>query len=176
MDDKHRLMAAICGSVPSLAKMHQYLSRERLNQAVPEEVRGQFNVARNMALYSYFFYALAPEVHLKTYSLIEHALRIRANSPKKMMLKALMKHALSQGWVSDRGFRHIARPSPSNEWCRSMIDVIPDLRNSKAHGSTMLVEDCLRHISTCADFINQLFPEDDAHSKLVRPSANLPAD
>lgn len=160
MDEKHRLMGALCGSVPSLKGMHQYLFDERLNEAVPEEIKSQFNVAKNMALYSYFFYALAPEVHLKTYSIIEHALRLRARPPKRTMLKALIRQAVSQGWISDSGFRHIKSPSPDNDWCKSMIDVIPGLRNSQAHGSNMLVGDCLHHISTCADFINQLFPAD----------------
>lgn len=158
MDEKHRLMGGICGSTPDLKSMHNYLSKEELNPNVPDEIKGQFNVAKNMALYSYFFYALVPEVHLKTYTIIEHALRIKSQ-PTKMMLNALMNHALSQGWISDAGFRHISHPSPDNEWCRAMITTIPKLRNLKAHGSSMLVGDCLNHISSCADFINQLFPE-----------------
>ena len=158
MDKKHRLMGAICGTIPSLEKMHKYLSDEVLNDEVPEEIKGQFNVAKNMALYSYFLYALAPEVHLKTYTIIEHALRIRANPKNRVMLKALISQAVSQHWIQDSGFRHIESPSPSNDWCKSMVDVIPKLRNSKAHGSSMLVGDCLHHISSCADFVNQLFP------------------
>jgi hypothetical protein len=63
MDEKHRLMGTVCGGVPILEKMHDFLSQERLNRQVPDEIKGQFNVARNMALYSYYFYALAPEVH-----------------------------------------------------------------------------------------------------------------
>jgi len=158
MDEKHRLMGAICGSVPSLEVMHEYLSKEVLNEEVPKEIQGQFNVAKNMAMYSYYFYALAPEVHLKTYTIIEHALRFKTNPKKKMMFKALMNHAVSQRWIKDSGFRHLDNPTPDNEWCKSMVDVMSDLRNSKAHGSSMLVGDCLHHISSCADFINQLFP------------------
>lgn len=158
MDEKHNLMGAICGSVPSLEKMHKYLSQELLNDEAPDEIKGQFNVAKNMALYSYYFYALAPEVHLKIYTVIEHALRLRVNPKKRMMFKALINHAVSQRWINDAGFRHIDNPSPDNEWCKSMVEVMPSLRNSKAHGSSMLVGDCLHHISSCADFVNQLFP------------------
>lgn len=158
IDEKHHLMGGVSGSVPSLEGMHRYLSNEVLNDGVPEEIKGQFNVAKNMALYSYFFYALAPEVHLKTYTVIEHALRIRTNPKKPMMLKALINHAVSQRWIKDSGFRHIENPSLDNEWCKSMVDVVPSLRNSKAHGSSMLAGDCLQHISSCADFVNQLFP------------------
>ena len=159
LDHKHKLMGGVCGFIPSLEGMHEYLSREILNEDVPDEIKGQFNVAKNMAIYSYFFYALAPEVHLKTYTIIEHALRLRVKSNKRMMLKALINHAVSQRWISDAGFRHITSPSSSNEWCKSMVDAIPHLRNSQAHGSSMLVGDCLHHISSCTDFVNQLFPE-----------------
>lgn len=162
MDEKHRLMGAVCGAVPSLEKMHDFLSQERLNRQVPDEIKGQFNVARNMALYSYYFYALAPEVHLKTYTLIEHALKLKVKPEKHMMLAKLLRVALANGWVSDVGFRHIENPSPDNEWCKAMLKGIPDLRNSQAHGSSMLVGDCLHHIAVCADFINQLFSQEES--------------
>ena len=158
MDEKHRLMGAVCGAVPDLEKMHQLLSQERLNDQVPEEIKGQFNVARNMALYTYFFYALAPEVHLKTYTLIEHALKLKLKPTKYLMLAKLLRIALDKEWISDAGFRHIENPSKNNPWCQAMLKGIPDLRNSQAHGSSMLIGDCIQHIAICADFINQLFP------------------
>lgn len=159
MDEKHRLMATVFGAVPDLEKMHQSLSEERLNEAVPDEIKGQFNVARNMALYTYFFYALAPEVQLKSYSLIEHALKVKANPKKRVMLRNLVRLAVDKGWVSDSGFRHIEKTGSGNEWCRSLPDVLADLRNGQAHGSTFLAGDCLHHVRVCADFINQLFPD-----------------
>ncbi len=165
MDKQHRLLEDICGSAPTLERMHEDISKEVLNEEVPDEIKGQFNVAKNMALYSYFFYALAPEVHLKTYTIIEHALSIRTNSKKRMKLRALIKHALSQRWISDAGFRHIDNPSSDNKWCKSLVETIPILRNSQAHGSPMLVGDCLQHISVCTDFVNQLFPSSQARNK-----------
>lgn len=162
MDEKHRLMGAICGSVPSLEEMHDFLSKEILNRQTPDEIKNQFNVARNMALYSYYFYALAPEVHMKTYTLIEHALRLKMKTEENIMLRKLLRAALANGWISDSGFRHIRNPSPDNEWCKAMLKGIPHLRNSHAHGSSMLVGDCLHHISVCADFINQLFPQEES--------------
>lgn len=112
MDKKHGLMGAICGSVLSLKGMHKHLIYEVLNSEVPDEIKGRFNVAKNMALYSYFFYAIAPEVHLKTYTVIEHALRIKANSKKRIMLTELLKLAIKEQWITDVGFRHIDDPNP----------------------------------------------------------------
>jgi len=164
MDEKHRIMGSVCGSVPNLDGMHKYLSGEVLNDEVPGEIKGQFNVAKNMAIYSFFFYALAPEVNLKTYTVIEHALRIRVKSKKWMALNNLVEYAVAQGWITDSGFRHIENSNPNNEWCKHLAKTISSLRNSKAHGSSMLDGDCLHHITLCADFINQLFPAGRTHS------------
>jgi hypothetical protein len=103
MDEKHRFMGLLCGSIPSLEKMHAVLKNENLNIEAPEEIKSQFNVAKNMAMYSYFFYALAPEVHLKTYTLIEHALRLKSKSKGEVMLSGLLKLALKKGWIKDSG-------------------------------------------------------------------------
>jgi hypothetical protein len=162
MDEKHWRMGAVCAAVPDLEKMHEALSEERLIEELPEEIKGQFNVARNMALYTYFFYALVQKVHLKTYTIIKHALKLKANSSKRLMLGKLLRMAIDNGWISDSGFRHIEDPSENNEWCKSLEDVLGNLRNSKAHGSTLLVGDCLHHVRFCADFINQLFPDQAA--------------
>ena len=110
-----------------------------------------------MALYTYFFYALAPEVSLKTYTIIELALRTKAKPNKKLMLRQLVSLAVKNNWIQDSGFRHIQSPSENNDYCKSLIKVIPALRNSQAHGSTMLDPETLSHIEFCADFLNQLF-------------------
>lgn len=159
LDEKHELLSRINGYLPSLEKMHEFISKEELNTEVPDDIKGQFNVARNMALYTYYLYSLAPEVQLKTYTIIEHALRIKANSRQRLMLRKLLQLAIQNEWIQDKGFRHLKNPGNSMEWSKSLIKVIPSLRNSQAHGSVLLEPDCLHHISVCADFLNQLFPQ-----------------
>ncbi len=160
IDRKHLTLSTLTGQVIDLEKLHAALAAETLNEEVPDELKGQFNIAKNMALYTYYFYALAPEVHLKTYTVIEHALRLRVQPKGHMGLRKLLAKAVKDGWICDAGFRHLETTEPGNEWCQKMVDVIPSMRNSKAHGSTMLVPDCLHYISTCADFLNQLYPTD----------------
>lgn len=164
IDSRHVAFAKVTGYLPDLEKVYQLLSEETLNPEVPEDIQSQFNVARNMAVYSYFLYSLAPEVQHKTYTVIEFALRIKSEqnqmqkkSSKPMMLRQLLKLALKNGWINDKGFRHVKNPSDSNEWCKEMINTIPRLRNSQAHGTHILVPDFHHHICVCADFINQLF-------------------
>lgn len=158
IDRKHLIMGDITGLVLNLEVLHENLSKEMLNDEVPDEIKGQFNVARNMALFTYYFYALAPEVHLKTYTVIEHALRLKVQPKKHVGLRVLLSKAVDEGWICDAGFRHLDTDEPGNEWCKEMVDVIPKMRNSKAHGSTMIMGDCLHYICVCADFLNQLYP------------------
>lgn len=157
IDSKHLLLGRITGGVIQLDLLHATLDEIELHSGAPEEIQGQFNVAKNMALYTYFCYALAPEVQLKTYTIIEYALRLKASSDRKLMLRQLLKMAVQEQWISDAGFRHISNPSSENDYCKSLIDILPSLRNSSAHGSNMLVPDCIGHIEKCADFVNQLF-------------------
>lgn len=66
MDETHQLFSQITGRLIDLELLHEAVSAITLHEGVPEDIRGQFNVARNMALYQYFHYALAPEIQLKT--------------------------------------------------------------------------------------------------------------
>jgi hypothetical protein len=158
MDEAHVLIGQLTGSVPDLARLHAFVSSITMHLGVPEEIRGQFNVARNMALYQYFFYALAPEVQLKTYAIIEYALRLKAGpDAKERTLQPLVKRAVSEGWIGDAGFRSVATPQPGNPYCRTLAQVMNKLRNELAHGSKQLTPNCIGPLEICADFVNQLF-------------------
>lgn len=158
IDETHRLMGCLTGRFPNLELHPKIISAIALHDTVPEEIRGQFNVARNMALHQYFFYALAPEIQLKTYTIIEFALRLKANSARKLMLGALLEKAAKNGWIVDAGFRHIQNPLPENPYCTGLIKILPTLRNEAAHGSSNLTPDNIGHLEKCADLVNQLFP------------------
>jgi hypothetical protein len=157
VDESHRALAHVTGYLISLPKLHAKLASVDTHEGVPEDVRGQFNVARNMALYYYFHYAMAPEVQMKTYAVIELALKRRFPESVGKSLAALLKKAVSAGLLKDSGFRHLEDPDPSNPYCRTLLEVLPRLRNESAHGSTFLTPDCVGHIEKCADLINQLF-------------------
>lgn len=159
IDERHVLIGQLSGGVLCLEKLYAALDEIILNPSSPEAVQGQFNVARNMALYSYFCYSLAPEVHMKTYSLMEMALRAFYGNDDKTNLKSLVRKAVDAGQIQDGGFRHVP-DDPENSYSKTLIDVYPKLRNTMAHGTSMLVPDCVGHVERCADFINQLYPKD----------------
>ena len=157
IDESHILLGQVTGRTLNLNALYRAVEAIELAPAVPEEIRGQFNVARNMALYTYFFYALAPEVQLKTFTVIELAIRRRAGDPKGKTLRPLLKLAVSAGWICDAGFRHIEKPLSQNPYCHSLIDALPAIRNDSAHGSTSLTPDTVWYLERCADLVNQLF-------------------
>jgi hypothetical protein len=157
MDETHTLIGGATRRVPELRKRHSYVASITMHEGVPEAIRGQFNVARNMALYQYFMYSLAPEVQLKTYTIIEHALRLRNDPSKRTPFAALLEKAAAQGWIQDTGFRHLENASDENSYVRSLARVLPLLRKDAAHGSTQLTPDCIGHLEKCADLVNQLF-------------------
>ena len=87
------------------------------------------------------------------------------------MLKKLLKKAVNERWINDSGFRHIKNPDNDNSYCKSLIEILPDLRNNVAHGHSMLLPDCIGHIEKCADFVNQLFDNQDTHNKALNSDA-----
>jgi hypothetical protein len=91
IDESHLALAQITGRRISLPKLHAALASIELHEGVPDGVRGQFNVARNMALYHYFHYAMAPEIQMKSYAVIELALKQRFPESVGKSLAALLK-------------------------------------------------------------------------------------
>ena len=156
IDQRHVLLGELTGGVLELKKLHFAVSKINLHNAVSEKIQGQFNVARNMAIYTYFMYSLAPEVHMKTYSVMEMALREFYGGDTKTNLKYLVRRAVDAGVIQDSGFRHVPA-DPENTYSKKLVEVFPKLRNTMAHGTSMLMPDCVGHIEKCADFINQLF-------------------
>ena len=86
IDERHIQYGQAFGCMINLDLLHKSLSDITLHNSVPEEIRDQFTITRNMALYTYYLYTLATVVTLKTYILIEHALKIRF-APKKPSFK-----------------------------------------------------------------------------------------
>lgn len=156
-DKGHALIDSLTGTQLTLEVLYDEVERIELNAAAPEEIISQFNVVRNLALYAWFSYSLDPVSQLKSYILIEHALNIKDENQDRA-LKTLLKRAVSAGWINDTGFRHVTLdPGDPQKYCKTLVEALPLLRNSAAHGSNMLYQGSVSHLKICADFVNQLF-------------------
>ncbi|MBN1618895.1 hypothetical protein JW887_06180 [Candidatus Dojkabacteria bacterium] len=129
-----------------------------LSDSVPEDIISQFNIARNLAIYTWFSYSFHQISELKSFSTLESALR--HIYPHKRGLGKLISSAVKDRRINDIGFSHIAsdgRDESSINYVNKLKELIPSFRNDLAHGSTTLHDGCFFTLRFCAEFINQLF-------------------
>jgi hypothetical protein len=160
----------------TLKDIHNIANSIELHNGVPEEIRSHFEMARNLFIYSWFYYPFNVAAQLQAFTTAEYALRQRANisiaSRNKPGFKGLLKMAVNQAWISDKGFSHaesarlkatsnILSASPEQRkvetYCKALMETLPRFRDELAHGSTMLHNQGAIYLLTCAELINQLF-------------------
>jgi len=145
-----------------LADLYEEIKLIELHEVVPEDIRSQFNVARNLSLYTWFCYSFHNVSTLKAYSTVEMALRIRLDKPEKNKpsLWKMMREAVDKGLIKDKHFGHIMEQSLDSQ-SKPFVEVLPDaiayLRNLEAHGSTAVGPWSVMVLRICANIINQLF-------------------
>ncbi len=146
-----------------------YKSVDAVNllDSVPEDIRSQFNVAKNLAVYTWFSYSFHQISELKAFSTLEMALKQKFGKNKNGF-RGLLRKAVNSGLIRDKGFSHITHEVQEEyemEYSRRLPDIIPNLRNELAHGSNMLHPGSISNLQICADFINQLF-KDESNNKI----------
>jgi hypothetical protein len=144
-----------------LEDLYNQIKLIELRDSVPEDIRSQFNIARNISLYSWFCYPFHNVADMKTFSTLEMALRNRLG--KKDNFFNLIDMAVKQGLIKNKHFRHrkeYLTNSESTSYVEQLPKFISHFRNDYAHGSTMLLDISIMNLCVCADFINQLFNKD----------------
>ena len=152
----------------SLEEIYQSISHVSLDAVVPEDVRSQFNVAKNLAAYSWYCYPFHQVCEMKAYSTVEYALKQRLEH--HWPFPKLIKKSISWGLIKDIGFCHLKKPldESSTEYSKSLIEIMPGLRNGLAHGGTTLHPGSISTLRFCADFINQLY-----RNEINKPSREI---
>lgn len=143
----------------AIGDMHRLVAPIELGEQVPAEVSQQFDLARVAFVYSWFTYDLATLAEQQGYATLEMALRRRAEAeavlPKRPGLAALLKLAAKHGWLRPEEFE---MPAPGSPDRLSLLELLPQLRNELAHGSTNLNPyGSLDMLRVCALIINKLF-------------------
>jgi hypothetical protein len=114
----------------------------RLNASVPDEVRSHFEVARNLALYSWFVYSFHEVAALRAMASLEMAAREKSGEPETPFKNLLEK--LFPGREFAPGI--------------SLGKAVTHFRNEFAHGSNMLMGQGLMFLRRCSELINELYP------------------
>ncbi len=114
----------------------------RLNATVPEDVRSHFEVARNLAVYSWFAYSFHEVAVMQAMASLEMAVRAKTGDAKDSFKNLLEK--LFPGRELAPGL--------------SLGKVITYFRNDLAHGSTMIMGQSIMFLEGCSELINELYP------------------
>lgn len=114
----------------------------RLNATAPEQVRSHFEVARNLAVYSWFVYSFHEVAVMQAMASLEMAARAKtgeSETPFKNLLEKLF---------------------PGSEFAPgiSLGKAITYFRNELAHGSSMLTGQSVMFLHRCSELINELYP------------------
>lgn len=144
----------------SLEDVYSSIESIRLIDSVPDEIVSQFNVAKNLSVYSWFCYSFHQVADLKAFSATECALRSSLGKEDDT-LKKLLKTAVDKGLLNDENFSHLKELETGGAWVRELPEVLRELRNKLAHGSSNLYPGSSTNLRICADIINQLFSKSE---------------
>jgi hypothetical protein len=127
--------------------IYEELEHIQLNSTAPESVRSHFEIARNLVVYSWFVYSFNVVAAMQAFASLEMAVKEKTGDKKSSFKSQLDK--VFKGRQLASGFAPPIDISKTISW----------LRNDLAHGSTSLHGQGLTLLRTCADLINELFPQ-----------------
>lgn len=139
------------GQPKSVDEYHKWISEFELPPECPDDIRIQFDLARNLYVYAWYVLRFTSAAQAQAYASLELALRTRMEEvnidvPKPLGLFNLLNVAVKNNLLRDAGFPHL-KYSPrattldpeGTEYCRELPKTISMFRNSYAHGETTLL-------------------------------------
>ena len=132
-------------SETTIQSIYRLIEPIHLSEKVPDDVRSHFEIAKNLALYSWFVYSFNVVAAMQAYSTLEMALKQKAGK-KRISLKK----SLAQAFEGRQLAGGIGPPIDLSE-------AIAYLRNDLAHGNPTLHGQGIDALELCAELINELF-------------------
>ena len=129
----------------TVESIYRLIQPIQLDENVPEEIRSHFEIARNLALYSWFVYSFNVVAAMQAYSSLEMALK-RKTGKERISLKKTLAEAF-QGRKLESG---LGPPIDISE-------AVAYLRNDLAHGNSTMHGQAIYALDLCAKLINELF-------------------
>lgn len=134
--------------------LHGLMRPLELIASVPEEVRWQFDTARNAFVYSWYCYDLVTLAEMHAYGALENGFRIRAERenrpPKRTGLRAYIENACENGWLNCSEWDVAGAPN--------LLETVVMLRNHIGHGRPQLLQPLsIEGIRLCMEILNRLF-------------------
>lgn len=133
-------------SETTIQSLYSVIEPITLSEKVPDEVRSHFEIARNLALYSWFVYSFNVVTAMQAYASLELALKQKTGKSRVKFKKTL-----------DSTFEGRLLSSPVGPPMK-LAQVISEPRNDLAHGTTTMHGQGIAVLAICAELINELFP------------------
>lgn len=155
-------------------ELYESVARIKLHAGIPEDIRSHFAAALNLLAYSWYCFQFNGTAQFMAYVTVEFALKARYPSVKRQSFASLVRRAIEDGMVKDAGFSvtcanipgigevHVVPPmfvSADRPYVEALAELLPSLRNTLAHGAISIHNQGPHSVLICAEFINQLFPE-----------------
>lgn len=137
----------------------------------PEEVRDLLATAKNLLLYSWYYYPFSMSASLHAAAALEQALRLRLNATKRDTLNYLLGQAVKKKLLTTAGFKRWAawrdafvqlhepgaKPQKHN-LAKLLAKTLPHFRNALAHGNRFVDDIGFLHLDIVCEAISQLYP------------------
>jgi hypothetical protein len=117
----------------------------------PEEVQNLLTTAKNLLLYSWYYYPFSTTASLQSSIALERALKIKLKAKPTETLGPLLKKAINLGLITDEGSKQ--------NLTEVLLKIFPCFRNVIAHGDIFLRDDGFLHLEVATQAIAQLFNE-----------------
>jgi hypothetical protein len=139
----------------TLEEFYEQIANIKLDKIVPEKIVTQFDIAKNLSVYSCFVYRFHQPAKMQAYSTVELALKdIFGVEGKSKSFKKMIKKSIELKLINDIDFKGYGN---ANDVCKRILEFMPRFRNIMAHGDSGLVNNSPMELMTCRDFINQLY-------------------
>lgn len=169
-DRVHRVFVkANTGEPIGLDYYHAELRELMLPAHVPERIRREFDLARNLLLYCWFVYDFSSAAMAQAFGAVEAAIRKRVKQEglepdKRRGLSQLLRIALERGWLRPEEFWHLREQGVTGAGAEQgllhLVETLPRFRNAFAHGDGPLFDpmEVVFFLGIAHDIIAQVVP------------------
>jgi hypothetical protein len=139
--------------------------------AAPEEIKDLLATAKNLLLYSWYYYPLSMSASLQAAAALEQALRLKLNATERDTLSYLLREAVKRGLLTTAGFKRWTQwreafaqmhsesgKSQKANLAKLLSKTLPHFRNTLAHGNRFVDDSGFLHLDIVCEAIEQLYP------------------
>jgi hypothetical protein len=151
---------------------YERISKIQLHAGVPEDIRSHFAASLNLLAYSWYCYQFNGTAQFMSLVSVEFSLKTLYPSEKYQKFPDLLKRAANENRLNNSKFSfsninveglgtvHLIPPmffSVEKTYVETLVDNLPKVRNSLAHGVIAIHNFGIESVILCAEIIHQLF-------------------